>query len=521
MMVQGPDLGRLGLIPDQPPQKIPLGGWESARNVRFDGGYVRRIKEPTQLLATIEDGEWLQLYEDTNGPRQVYASSGKLYRRTLDGLSWQDVTNIARVSYADGEWQSFQYGTSVVFNNGVEPPQILYANANSFVDLPNWGLVGGAQGQVTCKALRLFGVYMVAMDLTIDGVRSQNGVWTSGPAIIDNVSQDSEMPSWDYTDPGSLSVLNYIGVEYGAIVDGLSLNNNFIVYTRESAHVLQLTGGQAVFSNRKAIPYGLVSLGAAAAFNNLHFCIGPSAIFVHDGSTVREIADQKINREFYTNLSNLGNMRCTENQEFKEVHTLFDSIEGRGYLIYNYEDDNFSFGEAVVEGVPVVCMSYGLAPPGNVETYNTITTTYAQETRTYAQMGSDGQERKMFWLTANDLHVAESVNTSDSTKSYFMTRDGWDFSEMAPSMTTDLQKSLETVIPHINGSAPTQITVTSAENLRSSTVSQEVVQYDPTTDYKADFRITGRWMGIRIEITGDGSWEMSSMDFDVKAVYGR
>lgn len=524
-MVQGVNLGQLGLLPDQPSQKIPLGGWSSGRNVRFKDAYIRRIAEPDVLLPTVLPGEWLQLYEDTSGPRQVYASQGRLYRRNIAGDAWEDVTNPLVGTHSDGTWQSFQFGTSVVFNNGVEPPQILYSNASNFVDLPNWGLVSvngtPTQQTWTCRSIRSYGVYMVAMDITINGMRSQNAIISSDPAIVDNVTQDSEMPSWDYASPATRATLNYIGVEHGAIVDGLELNNNFIIYTRESAHIFQLVGGQFVFSNRKILPYGLSSLGAVQSFKNYHFVVGPSSIYVHDGSTERDVADGRISRNFYDNLLSFESVRCVENQEFNEIHVLFSSVTGKQYLIYNYNENTFSYGDATVEGDPVVCMAYGLAPPSDVETFQTVTTSFATETRTFAQMGSDGETREMFWLTANNLHIAESQFTRDSGKEYYVDRFGWDFSEVAPPLTTEKVKSLSTVVPHVQGPAFTQVTVYAAETLKNDANKTESNIFDPDRDYKIDFHIAGRWLGLRVDILGTGSWEMSSMDYDVKAVYGR
>lgn len=526
-MIPGPNLGQIGLVPDQPPQKIPLGGWERGFNIRFKSGYMSRIKEPSLSIDTepAQAGEWMVLYEDGTTGRQIYASEGKLYRLNLASTAWEDVTNSTIVTYSAGTWQGFQFGTSVIMNNGVDPPQILYAGATEFKTIPNWGLVtvGGGQVQktVTCASIRPYGDYLVAMDVTIDGTRSQNAVWTSAPAIIDNVTDDSEMPSWDYADPAVLATLNYIGVEYGPVIDGLKLNNYFFVYTRESAHIFQLVGGQFVFANRQVLPYGIACLGALASFDNYHLCVGPASIYAHDGSMRKEIADNRISDDFYANLASVDTIRCEENLDTREIHILFDSFVGKQYLIYNYDESLFSMGQATVNGEDVVCMAYGFAPTGESESYDTITTTYETEDRTYDQMASESKIRRMFWLTAGSVYLAEDNYAFDSQKEYFVERFGWDFSELSPEMTTNKIKSLETIIPHIQGTASTRFTISSSETLGTDAQIQEILDYDPATDYKIDPRISGRWLGFRIDVTSEGQWEMSSMDYDMKAVHGR
>ena len=525
MYVQSGPLGVVGLVPDQPEQIIPVGGWTEGLNLRFNDGYVERIREPDSIISTeaSQSGEWLQLYEDDNGPRVVYASEGKLYRLNLTGDAWEDVTNTTIGTYADGEWQSFQYGTSVVFNNGVNPPQILYANTAEFRDLPNWGVLTSGTVTVTCRSIRPYRDYMVAVDCTIDGVRSPNAVWSSGPALIDNVTQDSEMPSWDYESPASLSVLNYVGVEDGPLIDGKELSNNFILYTGTSGHQMQLVGGTFIFSFRRVLDYGLIGVGAVADFNNFHFCVGPSTLYIHDGSSVRQIADARVQDSFFRGLANFDGIKCEENLEFKEIHTLFNSVSGRGYLVYNYKDDNWTIGQAEVEGDECRCMSYGTRADFNNETWDSIATTWAAENRSWSQMnkGIDAVQRAMYWLTDGALHEAEVLNSSDTQKQYYIARGGLDFSSLDASMTTEKSKTLDGVIPHINGQALTQFTFSYSDNLNTASVSSDIATYDPVNNYKVDTRINGRWLGIRMDLISDGDWRLSSMDYDLEVPYDR
>lgn len=521
MYVSSPQLGRLGILPDMPQQVLPFGAWRDARNVRFNDGSIERIKDPEVVLDT-SNAKWLQLFDDGIAPSEVYASDTKLFRRNTGTNTWEDVTNTARGDYtAGGEWHSFQYGTSVVFNNGIDPPQILFANTNEFVDMPNWGVVSGAQSTVSCRALRLFGVYMVAMDVTIDGKRSRNAVWTSDPAVIDNISTADEMPSWDYADPATRSTLNYIGVEYGPIIDGLELNNNFMVYTRQTCHILQLVGGTFVFNNRKVLPYGIVSLGAVAAFNNFHFCVGPANLYVHDGSTDRPIADGKVNDDFYKRLADFENIKCTEIQQFKEIHTLFNEADNRAYLIYNYQENTFSYGDARIGSDPVQCIAYGIRPPRDLVTYETVNTTYETETRSYEDLETSGEKRATSWLARTCLYIAEQSILLDPTKDYYVDRDEIDFSEINAALTTEKSKSLHHVVPHIDGSATARFIFDASQSLGASPHKTQVFDFDPVNQYKIDPRLTGRWLSYRIEITGNGMWRVSSMDYDIESTDDR
>lgn len=534
MFVQSPPLGQIGLVPDLPNQVVPIGGWNNGRNMRFNDGFIERIPEPRKiadLFGTDTDefaGQWLQQYEDSNAPRVVYATKTRLYRRNLANTAWDDVTRLSGPYTDSGTWQSFQWGTAVVFNNGIEPPQILYDGAANFVDLPNWGVLTSGDTSATCKSIRPFRNFMVAVDLVISGTRFPNAVWWSDAAVVDNDTTSFDAPSWDYEDASTLAGLNYVGVEDGPLIDSLTLNNNHVLYTATSAHLMQLVGGTFVFAFQRTLEYGLADIGAVTAYNNVHFCVGPDTIYIHDGSTVSQIADGRIQKAWFDNIDLSQRITCEENLKTKEVHTLYTAAGTRRYLIYNYKDDNWSFGDATVwDGVQsrfVNCMSYGFRQIDNL-TWDTVTETWNLIDASWSSLQRDGLEQSILWLTEDAYHKAEDRFFDDPGKDYFITKNAIDFSELNPQFTSDRWKYLRQIYPHIDAESDTEFRVTWSANLAGPTDPNSttvLVPYDASAgEYKVDLRATGRYLNMEITVTGDGRWRMSSMDYDMEVTHGR
>jgi hypothetical protein len=531
MTTPSPAVGALGILPDQPDHELPLGAWADGRNLRFNDGYIERIKEPALRLAVPTDtvGLWIQLYHDGDFPRLVIAvndtvgSVDKLYRLDLAGTAWEDVTPVGGLTEG-GRWQSFKWGTAVVCNNGIEAPQILLTGGANFADLTNWGTLTSGQTVTTAAVLRPFRNFMLAIGLVIDGTRKPNALWISGPGVEDNDDTAFFQPSWDHEDPGTKSTFVYQGADVGPLVDMAQLNNQLILYTNASAYILQLVGGNNTWGFLPSIEYGLIGIGAVVPYKNHHFCIGPTTLYVHDGSVVRHIADGVIQTAFFDSLIDFDDITGVENLEFKEVQFLYNAKGGkREYLIYNYKDETFAIGDASVEGDDCAAMAYDIGgDEDGTETWATISTTWSTETRTWADLAGSSGKRSMFWLTAGGLYLAEAFNTQDSQKRYFVSRDKLDFSELNEKMTTNWWKEISAVYPHITGTAPTEITLGWSETVGETTINDlDTFSYDPATDYKADFRTSGRYIALAVDIVGDGAWRFSSMNYDLDVEYGR
>lgn len=560
VFIQSGPLGTVGLITDPPEHTLPLGAWTDVRNMRFKDGYIRRVFEPQQIAGSEpvagQEPIWLEQWISEDGPAAVYASATKLFRYNPGTDSWDDVSRGGGTYVASDYWQSFAWGQSVIFNNENNVPQILYPGASEFQDLPNWGLISSnpadPQGDVDtlarCTVLRPYGNFLVAINVRENATAEDfpNRVWNSGPATRTDSALPGDNPSWDYADLGSLSRIRDVASEDGPLVDQLQLGAVNMLYTQRSATAMQFTNDSSViFTFNRVLDYGIANIHAVAQFNNFHFCVGLDTVYTHDGANMVPLIDGRVQEAFFDVNPVTGTFQVEHYTRQKEIHILLESrtqVDASGTPVrvvftWNYKDDTFSVWDAFTgttaggDRALVTALSYGTRSPDNT-TWDDLTaagTTWDDLTAegvTWDDFVAEGGGQELFWIGPDGLFVAEADRALNPDKRYLVGREFIDLSELSPEITANVWKWVTQVYPHIStskepGDGLTEITLGWAENLQSEVFNVQTETYDPLTNIKADFRTTGRYLGLTFEVVGPGEWELSSMDFEVQMVYGR
>lgn len=353
-------LGQLGVVHDSQSQALPIGAWDDARNIRFSGISFEKMLEPTLEMAwdSATNGEalWLQGWSDGLSSYFALAANGNDGSDYLwfwsasgpDNGSWVQ----AGGPYVPGQWQSFGWGDTCIFNNGENAPQIFNPNDAMFEDLPKWGMISTASDLADslddkeaskdtfarCRWILPYKSFLVAGGVTESGVFGPNTVWWSNSTPLAGYSPSSlgtgGPPDWDYESPGSLSGKSEVGVGDGALNWGAVLNENLICYNEGSATAMTFTGGTFVMQFRRLFNKGCAGLHLAAEFNNQHYVVARDQLYVHDGSTVKLIAKDRVEEEFFKRAGKGGRygvgdidftrMQLVKNPDRKELTLIFD-----------------------------------------------------------------------------------------------------------------------------------------------------------------------------------------------------
>ena len=315
------NFGRLGVIHDTMAESLPVGAWTDARNVRFSGVEMEKMLEPTIEVAFDEgDAVWMQHFSDDLTSYVVVATQTELWFLRADTPSTASWVLAGSGYDPTGRWQSFKWGTTCIFNNGVDKPQIFDTSNLTFVDLPNWGIISSAEDltfgddpsrdtNARCKVLLPYKNFLVAMGVSENGGFQPNTVWWSDATALASLEVTVDgggPPSWDYESPATLSGKSEVGLGDGAITWGAELNENMIVYTEGSATAMSLVGGTFVMQFRRLFNKGCADLHLAAEFNNMHMVLSSEQIYVHDGSTVKLIAKDRVEDEFFKRAGKAG-----------------------------------------------------------------------------------------------------------------------------------------------------------------------------------------------------------------------
>lgn len=344
------NFGKYGVIHDTMDDALPVGVWSNARNVRFSGLEMEKMYEPTieQALTGITGtARWMEQWSSPTVTYVAVATDDSIWILESDGelsSSWRQ----AGSGYSKGKWQSFEWGDTVIFNNGKNPPQIYDNATGAFVDLPNWGIISTAEEAADplleptrdtaarCDILVPYKNFLVACGVTESGKKKGNTVWWSDATSLATYSTEIYGPPlWDYEDPGTLSGKNEVGLGEGEITAAAVLNENLIIYTDTSATAMTFTGGNLVMGFRRLFNKGCAGVHCVTEFQNQHFVVARDQIYVHDGSTVQQIAQDRVEDEFFKRVGAGGrfgdanavfsDFQVVQNPDRKEVYVIFDA----------------------------------------------------------------------------------------------------------------------------------------------------------------------------------------------------
>jgi hypothetical protein len=318
------NFGKHGVVADTVGEALPIGVWSDARNIRFSGVEMEKMYEPTEVVE-LPDGEvglHLQGFSDGRSSYLCAASEGKLWFLRSDYPGHAEWVLAGSGYRTDGQWQSFSWGTTCIFNNGRDKPQIFDNGQLQFVDLPNWGVISTAEDltfneepskdtNARCKVLLPYKNFLVALGITESGRFQPNTVWWSDAtalAGLDDSLDGGGPPSWDYESPATLSAKSEVGAGSGHLNWGAELNEQLILYTDNSATAMMLVGGPLVMDFRRMFNKGCAGLYLAAEYNNQHFVVSGDQLYVHDGSTVQLIARDRVEDEFFRRAGKRGRL---------------------------------------------------------------------------------------------------------------------------------------------------------------------------------------------------------------------
>jgi len=563
MFVPTREYGRYGFVYDTPAFQTPIAAWSWSRNVRFKGGYIERALEPEEIQPPPAFAEPVmkgQQFYDGTLTRLIVATASSMHLLAADGLSWLDVTRAsgAYTTLSDGYWQSFPWGDTVVFNNGVDIPQVYNPDTGLMVDLPKWGIITDDAGVVgtdtsaRCRVIAPYKSFLVAINVTETVAGEQtNTVWWSDSYTSPKLWLDQGVDSyhWDYNSTTNLAGKNLVGMEDGPLQWALSLGEGIILYNTKSAMQMLFIGGAFVMDFRRLFDYGCVGIYGAAEFNNFHYVVGPDVMYVHDGNVVKQIAEDRVRDWFYNpsagggGVKNLSTtVRVLTDYTNREIFIQFDSDPGddefvtnasdpnRLALVYNYEDDNYTVIDATVDIdnalVPVVDMVYGLdladTDAGEIALlWDNAALPWDSYGETRWNSNAQVSDVGVLWLTGDKLFRANIVSTPAPNKSYVVRKTNIDLDDLSPEMTTNLWKHLRQMYPHILADGSMQVRFGWSSNLQLAPIWDDYITYTFTVDNKVDTRTTGRYLAMEFTFEDTTAMRFTGSDIDVLPVYGR
>ncbi len=532
-------LGQVGAVPDASPWDLPINGFDIAVNCRFDEGKVKRsiafksLGTTTTanvgrfvLAGTASSGFDTVIVASSDYHLYVYSPSANTYTQKLAG---------------GGSFNSNEQYSGLVFDNGFYltrpdrvPQYLSMTSSGNFTDLTHWDATH------RCRVLKSFNSFLVAFNITKGSGSFPTMVkWSDSKVDLVN-------PDWDTTNANLLAGENTLADCTSEIVDAVPLRNEMFIYSRNQIFRMTFIGGNDIFSFSKAFDgVGAINTNCVQEIENKHFVFGVDDIFTHDGTTKVSIADERVRNFIFEGINTSDNSGevsksffVAHNAVSKEV--IFAYVSGDAFVpddlrgstrcnrgaIFNYTNNTWSFCD-----LPNVSSATLASLNLSVATYNTLSQTYDGAGFTYAsQDASSFVKRSLF---VSEPHGSGNHNIKES-----LVLDLLDAGSIAkpassrilnPSFARRLQIDLdEQGIPlsgykNIRNIYP-QSTITSgsltfnfgaSDTPKDNFTSTVSTTFTPSTDYKIDTRIAGRYFNYEIRETAGKDFAVSGFDLDV------
>lgn len=470
MIVSFDDVGAIGVIKDLPEHEVPQQAWTDAQNIRFYdgvahkfGGYIGVYESASASPSIKVSPYWLQAVVTADSYFWLYTGLSKVYG--TDGTTHADLSATASVSAnATLGWNGGALGGGLlVLNNGGDAPLVWGDNSagpalsKHLQTLPNWPAL------TTCRVLRVYREFLVAMDITESSIRDRTLVWWSHPAEPRQVP-----PSWNYADPSYQSGRYPLTMDKGYVVDGLAMRDTFIIYKEHSVWGMQWVGGTEVMRfNRIFAQNGMMSEDCAADVFGQHVVLSDGDVYIHDGQQAESILTKRLRTWLFSQIDSTYYRRSflAANTEFNEVWLCYvqqgttnantDLIQPNQALVWNTKQNTFSVRDLpgvpfITNGIPsgIVSATFD-ADNGSFDsagdTFDDITYT-PQKERMIAAL--PGAKPRMLQMDYGESILGEAMSVSLERRALPLMRQGAD-----GSMKLDLQKKkfVRRVYPRISG----------------------------------------------------------------------
>ena len=304
-----------GMIKDTNNTVLPNEFFSHTQNARFEDNAAKKVLGQDQVFGTPTVAPYFALNWTTGANSYwFYAGSAKIYR--YNGSSHEDFTRASGGDYStnltsSGNWTGGIFNGLAILNNGVDDPQCLATTgASAFTDLTNW------PASTTCKVIRPFGNYLIALNMTESSTNLPNKVRWGDAA--ENLTLPSSWTAASTNDAGSATV----GDAGEFIVDGFPLKQSFIIYKENTTYIMTFTGGNLVFDIKKLFDdSGVLSRNCVAEFNGRHFVVTNGDLIVHNGVSKESVASNVIKRTLFEEIdgTNYANIFVTHNKQKNEI----------------------------------------------------------------------------------------------------------------------------------------------------------------------------------------------------------
>ena len=511
------DFSSVGLITDVPEHALPPGAWNDCLNIRVKDGSVEGVNSFTDSFTvdssypaakavavsqwTPAGSSYLNIAYILKDTASTTGTKGRVFVYNTQTSVHAEITN----ANADANFeisdtyppQLFVFNGLLICNPGTGIPQYISADettAGNLVDLPHWMTYAGTNNKAIARIIRPFKNRLVAMSFLDDKGTSSTTDDEEFPidfAFSSHITGLNSLSGAEWT----TTVSNTAGDAFltqtpGKILDGGQLGDSFIAYKSDSVVRVSETGDNFILSFASIFEDdGIYSTRCFTNIgNSQHLVIGNYGVYIHDGQSQRQDIAKGVFQEYMFSVvqpNSKDRSFVFQQTRDKEVWFCYKSVATSNQgcdraFVFNYADKK-----------------------AHIRTLPDISDLYESELNGYL---------KIYAANAQSNTIKELSTSLYETDGYFIRKND-------SLGSTDGIKELNEVIISSKGQLKISI-VGSATKLSDSALdtlfdSDERV-FNPEESYKIDARYAGRFINLRVAMSGVISPELTTLQFGAK-----
>ena len=530
-------LGNAGLNSDVLPFELPPEFINTGVNFRVRNGFIQPFYGSVDVLQTPGAAYtgFLKHVRIKQGDYWVIGARENIWINFANGQPWLNISTKGYSLPTGGEhdWTGTQLGQLLIMNNVNSFPEY-WANETLQDKLlglpfkPNPAAPGDLSTAITweqqglrCRSMRAHKNFLIAMNLS--GVEDlPNGYRISHPANTNAIPF-----TWDTTDRSSIAIQAQLGGDGGEIVDGRTLRDSFVMYSRDSIDVLNYNANSEYYWQRKELSstVGLLTTNCLSEVKGTHFLIVDGDIVSNDGSNITSLLYKKLLRRFNsrTNEYTKLNSFVARNDIAHEVWFCVPeegSVTASMAYIYNWKDQSWSLSELPKN---TVHMDYGANPAQEdlqqADTWRHIDPNPSIPQVPWASISRPWGSRKLTALddilaATNTIGVIYEVDPKDGIQE--------------PAFNMSIERSDIPILDHRGNVSITRVypTATGDPFLLQIGTQQFAggpidwyaeTKFDPGQERYIDLRNTGELLCYRIRSIGKNRFKFSGMEIEIVA----
>ncbi|MBN38591.1 MAG: hypothetical protein CMI29_09025 [Opitutae bacterium] len=528
------DLGKDGAITDLSPYNLPLSAFSRAVNVRFDEGKVRRSPVFRTVLSSIGYNPRFTfgIVPSSGFDTALVVSDDYVIKEYANG-ALTDRSGSISASSDPRPFTGTTLSDVVYINRPDRVPVFRDPAGTNFADLTNW------PSTYRAVSIRSFGSQLIALNITQGGTSFPNRVRFSNFALANSVPD-----SWDETDTTKSAGFNDLVEMDTAIVDGLSLGSNFIIYSSTEVFLQEFVGGSFLFNFRKLFTdSGLINQNCVVEVEGKHYCFDNADIYVHDGTTRKSICDERVKNFIFQGLNALKKNRCFVHHDpnLNEIYFCYvsgDELVGfpnadrcNRAAVYNYRKNTWSFVDLPnVSSATVMNLNTVTTYAGSTGLpYDTTGGSYYDQEDSFNRhvvfvgedLAADGiTSDKIYGLDLSDEGSIAFPLDTEATKGAVFERVGIDLDQASRGVGVRGYKVLTRIYPQAQTNNTNKLLTLefgASDTPSTAPTFSAPVSYNTETDHKIDSRAAGRYLSYRVSIPDTKDFEFSGFDFEVTA----